>query len=74
MPTVTAKLLLSERLHEISEFHVLGPRSCPCSAVKQIVFRGACYINYDGSAGEMAHRDDKPRAGKQHRTQELGPS
>lgn len=74
MPTVTAKQLLSERPHEISEFHVLGPRSCPCFAVKQVVFGGACYINYDGSAGEMAHGDDKLRAGKQKRSHGLGHS
>lgn len=58
MPTVTAKLLLSERLHDSK------PRSCPCIAVKQVVFGEARYINYDSCAGEMARGDDKPRAGK----------
>lgn len=71
LSTESAKLLPGERLHEIIEFHVVRPRCCLCFAIKLVAGWGAYYLNPDSRAGEMAHRYDKPRAGKHNQSQDL---
>jgi hypothetical protein len=72
--TESAKLRPGERLHEITEFHVLETRCCLCFAIKSVACQGAYYLNSDSRAGEPAHRYDKPTAGKRNRRQNLGHS